>query len=109
MSTKYLSNRPGASSMGSPPAEVTVTHPFHPLRGEKLKVVRALRGKHSHLVILRSPDGKNMRIRRDWTDYDGVQGDQENLSSPLSLDIKGLREAVIIVELLKKLPRNSNG
>jgi hypothetical protein len=79
-----------------------VTHPFHPLHGEKLAVERTLRGKLSHILVLHSPDGKSVRVRRDWTDYDGAPSDEGAIAPAPLLDIRGLREAAKIVEQLKR-------
>lgn len=102
MSGKYQFTQASASSLGTTPTEVKVTHPFHPLHGEKLMVERAMRGKLSHILVLRSPDGKSVRVRRDWTDYDGAPGDEEASAPVPLLDIRGLREAAKIVEQLKR-------
>jgi hypothetical protein len=87
--------------MGLSPTEVTVIHPFHPFHGKRLEMERVLRGKFSHLVVIRTPEGKRMRLRRDWTDYDGAGRDKEQVTSPLLLDIKGLRATAKIFEHLK--------
>jgi hypothetical protein len=102
MSSEYQFARTNSSSVGSPPTEVTVTHQFHPLHGEKLEVVRVLRGKSSHLLVLRSAEGKSIQMRRDWTDYKDVRGDEERPLSSLLLDITCLREVVKIVKRLEE-------
>ena len=96
MRKRYLSTRQNASSMGLRPTHVTMIHPHHPLYGKKLELVRVLRDKNSRLVV-RLPEGKNVWIPRDWTDYESSQGN-EIVSNPSHLlDIRGLCEMVKIV------------
>jgi hypothetical protein len=68
-----------------------ITHPYHPLRGQKLELINVPRRVNSKLM-LRHPDGRNIRIPRDWTDYNTPQAEQRKASHAHLLDIKGLRE-----------------
>jgi hypothetical protein len=99
-----------------------VNRPLHPLHGKKVEVKRVLRGKQSHLLLLRSPDGRNVQMRRDWTDFDELLEGKERPPSTtavdagvdrakgahgaaaafsLKVDVGGLREVSKIVERLK--------
>ena len=101
MSDKYLSTRHQASLIGTTTiSEVTVMHPFHPLHGQKLEVVKVLRGKDSKIVV-RLPDGKHSRMLREWTDYDASKVDRTLTNHPCLLDVKGLREIVQIINNIK--------
>ena len=37
---------------------VTITHPYHPLKGQQVEVVRVLRGPDPDLIV-RFPDGRH--------------------------------------------------
>jgi hypothetical protein len=73
------------------PSFVTITHPYHPLHGHKLELMMVPRKANSKLVV-RHPEGKSLRIPRDWTDYNAPQAEQTETAPPHLLDIKGLRE-----------------
>ena len=90
MSTKYPNRRQTTSSMGTP-SYVTITHPYHPLRGQKLELINVQRRVTPELMV-RHPDGRSIRIPRDWTDYNAPQAGQTKAPPAHLLDIKGLRE-----------------
>jgi hypothetical protein len=48
------------------PHLVTVTHPYHPLKGQKLEVIHVIRGSG---VVVRLNDRKSLRLPLDYTDY----------------------------------------
>jgi hypothetical protein len=95
MSTKYLQG-PQTTSSVETPLFVTVTHPYHPLRGQKLELVQIPRRVNSELLV-RHPEGRSFRIPRDWTDYNAPQAEQTEASPTHLLDIKGLRELAKII------------
>lgn len=47
---------------------MTITHPFHPLRGERLKVLSSKTFNNRDILSLQSISGKVVPIPRDWTD-----------------------------------------
>lgn len=101
MSDKYLSTRHQALSIGTTTTSVvTVTHPFHPLHGKKLEIVKAPHAKGSKIVV-RLPDGKHCRMPREWTDYDAAKADQASSNHSCLLDVKGLREVAQIINSIK--------
>jgi Family of unknown function (DUF5372) len=99
MSGKYLNRRPSTSSVGTPSC-VTVTHPFHPLRGQKLELVHVPRKANSKLSV-RHPEGRCFRIPRDWTDFEIQQDEQSPAPLDRLLDINGLRAVAGIISNLK--------
>jgi hypothetical protein len=51
---------------------VEVTHPFHPLRGERFRVVQARWGGQLENVRLEDPvTGRSFTVPREWTDLLG--------------------------------------
>ena len=95
MSTKYLQDEQ-TTSLVETPSFVTVTHPYHPLRGQKLELANVPRRVNSELMV-RHPEGRCFRIPREWTDYNTPKADQSEESPAHSLDIKGLREIAKII------------
>jgi len=68
---------------------VTVTHPHHPLYGQRLPLVRVRRGRDPDLII-RLPDGYHAAIAASLTDYAGsVLVDPDAAEPPLLL-LEGL-------------------
>ena len=51
------------------PAEVTVTHPAHPLVGQTLSVVRFHRNAEGGEWIVHFPEGANGAVSTAWTDH----------------------------------------
>lgn len=88
MSDKYLSDRQTTTSLGYP-SVVTITHPYHPLLGQILEVVRVQRKDKSRLLV-RHPEGRLYSIPRDWTDFDTLQVEQTEATDAHLLDINGL-------------------
>jgi Family of unknown function (DUF5372) len=68
---------------------VTVTHPHHPLYGQRVQLVRVRRGPDPDLII-RMPDGYHGAIAASLTDYAGAcEADFDEAEPPL-LAIEGL-------------------
>ena len=44
-----------------------VTHPFHPLSGQELELVKTCRGWHEQRVCLQRADGQLTWLSRRWT------------------------------------------
>lgn len=68
---------------------MTITHPYHPLHGQQVEIIRIRRGNDPDLII-RGPGGQHRAIAASWTDYAG--GDQPMVSPPPLLDLEGLRQ-----------------
>ena len=80
---------------------VTITHPHHPLCGQKVALIRIRRGSSPDLVV-RLPDGSHAAIAVSLTDH-GRPHDEPGtpLSSPL-LDLEGLRELARLIAQFRK-------
>lgn len=47
---------------------VTITHPFHPLKGERLKVLSSKTFNNKDILSLQSLSGRIVPVPREWTD-----------------------------------------
>jgi hypothetical protein len=68
---------------------VTVTHPYHPLHGQRVQVIRVRRGPDPDLII-RMPDGYHGAIAASLTDYAGPVDPDLSTAEPPLLSVKGL-------------------
>jgi hypothetical protein len=81
---------------------VTITHPHHPLRGQKVAILRIRRGANPDLVV-RLPDGSHAAIAVSLTDYGGAAEQPAHSSAvPVLLDLKGLRQAAGLIAQLRQ-------
>ena len=68
---------------------VTVTHPHHPLYGQRVQLIRVRRGPDPDL-IMRMPDGYHGAIAASLTDYAGRADPDLCVAEPSLLSIEGL-------------------
>jgi uncharacterized protein DUF5372 len=68
---------------------VTVTHPHHPLHGQRVQIIRIRRGVDPDLII-RLPDGYHGAIAASWTDYAGTALVGPDAVEPPLLSLEGL-------------------
>jgi hypothetical protein len=84
---------------------VTVTHPFHPLRGQQVEVVRIRWGADPDLIV-RHPDGLHAAIALDWTDYTTLPDIEPSSVAPHLLDFDGLCLAVQLIDRIGQESRH---
>ena len=82
---------------------VTVTHPHHPLHGQRVQVVRVRRGPDPDLII-RMPDGYHGAIAASLTDYLGRSEADPSLTEPPVLSVEGLWQIAQFIEQQRPLP-----
>jgi Family of unknown function (DUF5372) len=68
---------------------VTVTHPHHPLHGQRVQLIRVRRGPDPDLII-RMPDGYHGAIAASLTDYAGTPEADPSSTEPPLLSLEGL-------------------
>jgi hypothetical protein len=79
---------------------VTIIHPYHPLNGQQVEVVRVRRGLDPDLIV-RLPDGRHAAVAMSLTSYAGST-DNEQLEARLHLlDLNGLRQIVAFLDTLQ--------
>jgi len=79
---------------------ITIIHPYHPLNGQQVEVVRVLRGPDPDLIV-RLPDGRHAAIAMSLTSYAGPP-ENERLDDQLHLlDLDSLRQIVAFLDALQ--------
>jgi Family of unknown function (DUF5372) len=78
---------------------VTVTHPHHPLRGQRVEIVRIRRGNDPDLIVV-LPDGRHSAIALSSTDYASPAETPPTVGAEHLLDLDGLRR---VIQLLDRL------
>ena len=92
-----------ASSQHTPPFPkgsvewVTVTHPHHPLHGQRVQLIRVRRGPDPDLII-RMPDGYHGAIAASLTDYAGTPEADPSSTEPPLLSLEGLWQMAQFIE-----------
>jgi hypothetical protein len=76
---------------------VTVTHPHHPLYGQRVQLIRIRRGPDPDLII-RMPDGYHGAIAASLTDYVGLSPADHGPSELPLLSIEGLWQIAQFIE-----------
>ena len=85
---------------------VTITHPYHPLRGQQVEVIRLRRGSDPDLIV-RLPDGLHVAIAMSGTDYAGAPDPDLPVNVPPLLAIEGLRQVAQFIDHLRPEGRDS--
>ena len=75
---------------------MTITHPQHPLRGQRVEIVRVRRGMEPDLIV-RLPDGLHAALAVDWTDYLVPDAAALAPAAPHLLAVEGLRQLAQLV------------
>ena len=81
---------------------VTVTHPHHPLHGQRVQLIRVRRGPDPDLII-RMPDGYHGAIAASLTDYAGTPETDASCTEPPLLSLEGLWHMVHFIEQQRQL------
>jgi hypothetical protein len=81
---------------------VTVTHPHHPLCGQRLALIRVRRGSNPDLIV-RLPDDTHAAIAVSATDYaDASAPRPPGPAAAALLDLQGLRRAAQFIAQLQE-------
>ena len=81
-----------------------ITHPFHPLRGQRFIVLKVRKVSGVEILSLRHTEIGSLAIARDWTDWapPGSPTEAANNNPPLLIDAPGL---LALSELVLSLNR----
>ena len=92
-----------ALSNHSPSEWAEITHPFHPLRGQRFPISKTMCVSGVDTLVLRTSVGGTFAIARDWTDH----AEPLPLTAPAILDGECLLDLTTLLEsLIKRLKRN---
>jgi Family of unknown function (DUF5372) len=81
---------------------VTVTHPHHPLQGQRVEIVRIRRGNDPDLIVV-APDGRHTAIALSSTDYDSSPEIPPTVTAEHLLDLDGLRRVIQLLDCLTQV------
>ena len=79
---------------------MTITHPHHPLSGQRVDIVRIRRGPDPDLII-RLRDGTHTAIAMRWTDDAASPEPTPSAGVIPLLDLEGLRPMVAFLDHLR--------
>jgi Family of unknown function (DUF5372) len=75
-----------------------VTHPFHPLRGQRFVVLKLRRVAGVETLSLRHPDLGTFAMTREWTDWAAPDVQAAPCIEPIIVDASGLIALAEFVE-----------
>src|SRR5436305_5778819 len=98
-SVRWASGYPHRTTPSSQPPSgfVTITHPHHPLRGQRVEIVRLRRGVDPDLIV-RFPDGRHVAIALSGTDYLSAPEADPPPRPVHLLDLHGLRQILQVLD-----------
>jgi hypothetical protein len=79
----------------------TVTHPFHPLSGQRLRVLQVRQIAGREVLSLRDEHHGSIGLPREWTDQ-SVRSPGSNLQEPTILDAASLLQLSKLIQGIKK-------
>jgi hypothetical protein len=82
-----------------------VTHPFHPLRGQRFVVLKIRRVSGVETLSLRHPDLGSFAMIREWTDWAAPDVRAAPCIQPVVIDAWGL---IALAELVESLLSRSS-
>src|SRR3954449_3936318 len=80
---------------------VTITHPHHPLRGQKVEIIQVRRGLDPDLIV-RLPDGHHAAIAMSGTDWASPHHGETPPRPDHLLDLDGLRQARLLLDRISR-------
>ena len=80
---------------------MTITHPHHPLCGQRVAIVRVRRGDNPDLIV-RLADGTHMAVAMSSTDYAAAPDHAPPAGPPHLLELRGLRQIAQLVERFRQ-------
>jgi hypothetical protein len=105
-----MSECPPRTTPSFPPPSgfVTITHPHHPLRGQKVEIIQFRRGLDPDLII-RLPDGHHAAIAMSGTDYASPPQNETPPPPEHFFDLDGLRQVRALLDRISGQGRPATG
>jgi hypothetical protein len=89
---------------GQPLGSAEITHPFHPLRGQRFVVLKINEVAGVEILSLRHTETGSLAVRREWTAWAAPGTSREPISGqqPLLIDAPGLLALADLISSLKR-------
>jgi hypothetical protein len=89
---------------GQPLGSAEITHPFHPLRGQRFVVLKIKEVSGAEILSLRHAEMGSLAVRREWTDWAAPGTSREPISGQklLLIDAPGLLALADLISSLKR-------
>jgi hypothetical protein len=84
-----------------PSGFVTITHPHHPVRAQKVEIIQIRRGLDPDLIV-RLPDGHHAAIAMSGTDYASPPEGEAPPRPDHLLDFHGLRQIHLLLDRISR-------
>ncbi len=75
-----------------------ITHPFHPLRGQRYQVLKTRRVSGIETLVLRDTSAGTFAIAKEWTNLSDPSSQAAPDFTPLILQFDSLQEIVDIIK-----------
>jgi hypothetical protein len=82
-----------------PLGSASITHPFHPLHGQRFSVLKIRRVSGAPVLSMRHADLGSFAVPQEWTDWGAPH---QATGTPLIIDAFGLCELAGIVDFLMR-------
>ena len=79
-----------------------IRHPYHPLRGQRFRVLKQRRVSGVDTLILREVERGSFSVAREWTNWAEPAPNESRVLPKQRLDADSLFELVILVEQLSR-------
>ena len=79
-----------------------ITHPYHPFRGKRLRVLKTKKISGEETVILEGTERGTISVLREWTDLSDPSNEINSGLEQPALSVRKLIELAELVELLEK-------
>jgi hypothetical protein len=81
-----------------------ITHPFHPLRGQRFVVLKIKEVAGVQILSLRHAEMGSLAVRREWTDWAAPGASLEPIGGqqPLLIDAPGLLALADLISSLRR-------
>jgi hypothetical protein len=79
----------------------TITHPFHPLRGQRFEVLKPRQVAGTETLIVRDGERGSFSIARDWTDWGNPEPDAGLSTSACKLAFEPLIALVALIRVVQ--------
>jgi hypothetical protein len=103
MTTRWARSAVTALDRSAPSGSAEITHPFHPLKGQRFPILKLRRVRGRETLILQGTAHGTFAVPREWTDRDDPSPMALlGISPPPFLDGSCLLHLAELISLLKR-------